>query len=62
VLDIAAGDIEPPPPFGTGIRVDFLTGMGKLDSRLALILDIDRVLSPVELQQTIDAAATAADI
>jgi purine-binding chemotaxis protein CheW len=56
VLDIAADDIEPPPPFGTGIRVDFLTGMGKLDSRLALILDIDRVLSPVELQQTIDAA------
>jgi purine-binding chemotaxis protein CheW len=57
VIDIAASDIEPPPPFGTNVRIDFLTGMGKLDGRLVLVLDIDRVLSPVELQQSIDAAA-----
>jgi len=55
VVDLAADQIEPPPAFGTGIRVDFLTGMAKLDGRLALILDIDRVLSPVELQETIEA-------
>src|ERR1051325_1517676 len=55
VVDIAGDAIEPPPAFGTGIRIDFLAGMGKLDQRLALILDLDRVLSPVELQQTIDA-------
>jgi|SRR5947209_744955 len=50
VVDISSDEIEPPPPFGTGVRVDFLTGMGKLDGRLVLILDIDRVLSPVEMQ------------
>jgi len=55
VVDLGADQIEPPPPFGTGVRVDFLVGMGKLDGRLVLILDIDRVLSPVELQQTIEA-------
>ncbi|HEY2828762.1 MAG TPA: chemotaxis protein CheW [Thermoanaerobaculia bacterium] len=55
VVHLDMQQIEPPPAFGTGIRVDFLTGMGKLDGRLALILDIDRVLSPVELQQTIEA-------
>ena len=55
VIDLSTADIEPPPPFGTGVRVDFLTGMGKLEGRLVLILDIDRVLSPVELQQTIEA-------
>jgi purine-binding chemotaxis protein CheW len=55
VVDIADGDIEEPPSFGTGVRVEFLTGMGKLDGRLVLILDIDRVLSPVEIQQTIEA-------
>jgi len=55
VVDLGADQIEPPPPFGTGVRVDFLIGMGKLDGRLVLILDIDRVLSPVELQQTIEA-------
>jgi purine-binding chemotaxis protein CheW len=55
VVDIADGDIEEPPSFGTDVRVEFLTGMGKLDGRLVLILDIDRVLSPVEIQQTIEA-------
>ena len=59
VVDIADDAIEPPPSFGTGVRADFLTGMGKLDNRLLLVLDVDRVLSPVEIQQTIDAAAAA---
>jgi purine-binding chemotaxis protein CheW len=58
VVDLSAADIEPPPSFGTNIRVDFLTGMGKLDGRLILMLDIDRVLSPVELQNTLDAITT----
>ena len=51
VLDLPATEIEPPPPFGTNIRVDFLTGMGKLEGRLVLILDLDRILSPIELEQ-----------
>ncbi|HKS23449.1 MAG TPA: chemotaxis protein CheW [Thermoanaerobaculia bacterium] len=59
VVDIADDAIEPPPSFGTGVRADFLTGMGKFDNRLLLVLDVDRVLSPVELQQTIDAAVAA---
>ncbi len=60
-VDIADGAIEPPPSFGTGVRVDYLTGMGKLDGRLALILDIDRVLSPVEIQQTLQQVNEAVD-
>ncbi|PYQ31145.1 MAG: chemotaxis protein CheW [Acidobacteria bacterium] len=56
VVEIADEQIEEPPAFGTGIRVDFLAGMGKLDHKLVLVLDIDRVLSPVEIQQTIEAA------
>ncbi|MCU1349650.1 MAG: CheW protein [Acidobacteria bacterium] len=58
VLDLAAEQIEPPPSFGTNVRIDFLTGMGKLDGRLVLILDLDRILSPVELLQAIDAGAS----
>jgi len=57
VVEIADEQIEEPPAFGTGIRVDFLAGMGKVDHKLVLVLDIDRVLSPVEIQQTIEAAA-----
>lgn len=59
VIDLAAAQIEPPPPFGTNVRVDFLVGMGKLGGRLALVLDLDRVLSPVELLETLDAAGDA---
>lgn len=59
VVDIKQNEIEAPPSFGTNVRVDFLTGMGKLDGRLVLVLDIDRVLSPVELLQTIEAAEAA---
>ena len=65
VVDIADEAIEPPPSFGTNIRVDFLIGMAKLDGRLALVLDLDRVLSPAEVQQAIDAATEtepAADV
>jgi purine-binding chemotaxis protein CheW len=57
VVDIAEEAIEAPPSFGTSVRIDFLVGMAKLDGRLALVLDIDRVLSPAEVQQAIDAAA-----
>jgi len=57
VVDLPAGQIEPPPPFGTNIRVDFLAGMGKLDGRLVLILDLDRVLTPVEALEILDAAS-----
>lgn len=62
VIDISSEEIEPPPPFGTGVRVDFLTGMGKIDSRLVLILAIDRVLSPVEFQETIEAVDETAAV
>jgi purine-binding chemotaxis protein CheW len=66
VLDISREQIEPPPAFGTNVRVDFLIGMGKLDGRLVLVLDLDRILTPVELQQALetvnDTAAAAATV
>jgi purine-binding chemotaxis protein CheW len=48
VLELAAGDIEPTPPFGTQVRVDYLTGMGKVGKGFVLLLDLDRVLSAEE--------------
>src|SRR5262249_30854598 len=38
VVDLAADAIEPAPSFGTGAPVELLTGMGKLDGRLLLLL------------------------
>lgn len=49
VLEIAPADIEPPPAFGAHIRTDFIQGMGKVDGRFVILLDIGRVLSVDEL-------------
>lgn len=45
VLDIPQGQIEPPPMFGAKIRTDFICGMGKVDNRFVIILNMDNVLS-----------------
>jgi purine-binding chemotaxis protein CheW len=45
VLDIPARDIEPAPTFGTKIRSHFIQGMGKVDGKFIVLLDVERVLS-----------------
>ena len=57
VLELGPGDVEPPPAFGTRVKVDYLTGMGKVDGRFVLLLDLDRALSADEK----DLAARLAD-
>lgn len=49
VIELAADRIEAAPVFGTTVDVDYLTGMGRADERLILMLDVDRVLSTDEL-------------
>lgn len=50
VIDLGPDAIEPPPAFGSRVRVEYLTGMGKLDARkFVLILDIDRLLGDIHL-------------
>jgi purine-binding chemotaxis protein CheW len=49
VLEIAAADIEPAPAFGTGIRGDFVSGMGKVAAGFVILLDAQRVLSVEEM-------------
>ena len=45
VLEIPSPDIEPPPAFGSRIRTDFISGMGKVNGNFVVLLDVDRVLS-----------------
>lgn len=49
VINIHAGEIEPPPAFGTRIRTDFIAGMGKVKDKFVVLLNIDHVLSLEEL-------------
>ena len=59
VLDIPAGEIEPPPSFGAKIRADFIFGMGKVSGKFVIILNIDKVLSVEEIAMLTGTAAGA---
>jgi purine-binding chemotaxis protein CheW len=41
--------IEAAPHIGSRLNTDFIKGMGKVDGRFIMILDIDRVFSSDEL-------------
>jgi len=45
VLNIKAGDIEETPTFGTNLDTDFILGMAKIEGKVKILLDIDRILS-----------------
>ena len=49
VLEISVTEIEPPPAFGARIRADFIEGMGKINGKFVIILDVDKVLSVDEI-------------
>ena len=49
VVDIPDGQIEAAPEFGAGINTDFLLGMGKMETGVVMLLDIDTVLSQEDL-------------
>ena len=45
VIDLDPSQIEPPPRIGTRLNTEFIKGMGNLDDRFVIILDIDKVFS-----------------
>jgi purine-binding chemotaxis protein CheW len=45
VLRINKNIIEPPPKMVAGIETDYITAVGKLDDRLLILLDLEKVLS-----------------
>jgi len=51
VMEIPPTDIEPAPSFGANLRSEFIQGMGKVEGRFVIILDIGRVLSTDEMAQ-----------
>jgi purine-binding chemotaxis protein CheW len=59
VVAIAEADIEDAPSFGSGIRTEFLLGIGKAGGRVKLLLDIDKVLATAEIAALQDAQAHA---
>ena len=51
VLRISSDIIEPPPTISKGIDSDYITSVAKLDDRLLILLDLEKLLSEVEVEQ-----------
>lgn len=51
VVEIAAGNIELPPQFGTSIDRSYIRGLGKVDGVFIVILDTDRALDVEDMAQ-----------
>jgi purine-binding chemotaxis protein CheW len=62
VLEIPASEIEPAPTFGSKIRSDFIEGIGKVNGKFVILLDVNRVLSTQEIGAMGQAAAIATDV
>jgi len=56
VLEIPSSEIELPPAFGTRIRSDFIEGIAKVNSKFAILLNLNSVLSTDDIE-AIDRAA-----
>ncbi|NMB40927.1 MAG: purine-binding chemotaxis protein CheW [Firmicutes bacterium] len=49
VLRLSSTEIQPPPSKIAGTRTDFIKGVGKIDDRLLIILDMDKILTTEEV-------------
>jgi purine-binding chemotaxis protein CheW len=52
VLKISEENIEPAPELiQTEIRKDYIKGVGKVENRLIILLDLEKILTPDELKK-----------
>jgi len=51
VLDIKGEDIEEAPAFGSSVDTAFILGMAKAKGSVKILLNIEKVLSPAELER-----------
>lgn len=58
VVDIPDDSIEDAPNFGNKIRLDFIAGLGKLESQFVIILKLDKILNLEEFQQIHEKSTT----
>jgi purine-binding chemotaxis protein CheW len=61
VVGFDAGDVEPPPTFGTGIQPEFISGMARREHDFIIVLDLERVLSHADVAALSRAGREAPD-
>jgi purine-binding chemotaxis protein CheW len=56
VLDIPAADIDETPSFGSNVNTDYIMGIGKSETNVKLLLDIEKALTNEDLSELTAAA------
>ncbi|WP_416150929.1 chemotaxis protein CheW [Salipaludibacillus sp. HK11] len=51
VIDIQREAIEPPPVVVGGLEAEYIRGVAKLEKRLLILLNLDKVLNPNEIEE-----------
>lgn len=59
VLRVPSGIVEPTPPMASNISTEFIKGIAKLEDRLIILLDMDRLLGRAEEAVMIEASTKA---
>lgn len=49
VTTLQPGQIRPAPEMGTALNTDYLVGLGTLEERMLILLDIERLMSSAEM-------------
>ncbi len=57
VITLSGEQIRPAPPMGSSLDSDYLIGIGTLDDRMLILVDIDKMMSSEEMQLIEKAAA-----
>jgi purine-binding chemotaxis protein CheW len=49
VITLSPEQIKPAPEMGTALNTDYLIGLGTIDERMVILVDIDRLMSSAEM-------------
>ncbi|HJW54090.1 MAG TPA: chemotaxis protein CheW [Burkholderiaceae bacterium] len=49
VITLSPDQVKPAPEMGTALNTDYLIGLGTLDERMLILVDIDRLMSSAEM-------------
>ena len=58
VLRIQESTVEPPPAVVAGIGSEYMRGVGKLEDRLLILLDLDKLLTEQEVRHLAETTAS----
>jgi purine-binding chemotaxis protein CheW len=57
VITLTAEQLKPAPEFGTSLDTQYITGLGTVDERMIIVMDIEKLMSSSDMEMLDRAAA-----